>query len=225
MSASTHSKKATANNAEPKPLLNNDMYSMLNSLRAKVMSLKSAHNSNAAKMQSLGMAISSPRIPLFSSIRHLHTTSSCRNRTMWLTVLLHSKATAQSLRSGPLVSTEFSVWPSTLKRLSTIYPLLSMIDYRRKIGPSAILSMLQSHTSLPCVLESTPLELLQGSSSTQSKPAAALEIILKNSVLFVRGSLCWSKTAQALHGQKMCWFFHYATHLQYSRSLGSKPIN
>ncbi|MBW0468288.1 hypothetical protein O181_008003 [Austropuccinia psidii MF-1] len=106
---------------------------------------------------------------------------------MWPTVLLHSRATARTLRSGSLVSTGFSVWSSTRKCLSTIHPLLSMIDCQRKIGPSAIFSMLRSHTSSPCVLESTPLKQLQGTSLTQSKPTAALEIVLKNSVLFKLG--------------------------------------
>ncbi|MBW0574744.1 hypothetical protein O181_114459, partial [Austropuccinia psidii MF-1] len=60
MSASTRSKKAANDDAKPKPLSNDDMYSMLNFLRAEVMSLKSARSSNAAKMQSLWMAIYSP---------------------------------------------------------------------------------------------------------------------------------------------------------------------
>ncbi|MBW0511331.1 hypothetical protein O181_051046 [Austropuccinia psidii MF-1] len=60
MSFSTCSKKAANNNTEPKPLSNNNMYSMLNSLKSKVMSLKSARSSDAAEMQSLWMALSSP---------------------------------------------------------------------------------------------------------------------------------------------------------------------
>ncbi|MBW0527840.1 hypothetical protein O181_067555 [Austropuccinia psidii MF-1] len=65
MSGSTCSKKAAANNTEPKPLSNEEVYSLLNSLRSEVSSLKSARNSDAAKMQSLQLALSSP--PALSS--------------------------------------------------------------------------------------------------------------------------------------------------------------
>ncbi|MBW0473193.1 hypothetical protein O181_012908 [Austropuccinia psidii MF-1] len=60
MSDSTCAKKAADDDAEPKPLSNNDMYSMLNSLKNKVMKSKSARSSDAAKIQSLQMALSSP---------------------------------------------------------------------------------------------------------------------------------------------------------------------
>ncbi|MBW0486338.1 hypothetical protein O181_026053 [Austropuccinia psidii MF-1] len=56
MSVSTRSKKA----ADNKPLSNEEVYSLLNSLKSEVMSLKSAHTSDATKMQSLRMAPSSP---------------------------------------------------------------------------------------------------------------------------------------------------------------------
>ncbi|MBW0563766.1 hypothetical protein O181_103481 [Austropuccinia psidii MF-1] len=65
MSGSTCSKKAAANNTEPKPLSNKEVYYLLNSLRSEVSSLKSARNSDAAEMQSLRLALSSP--PALSS--------------------------------------------------------------------------------------------------------------------------------------------------------------
>ncbi|MBW0545559.1 hypothetical protein O181_085274 [Austropuccinia psidii MF-1] len=49
MSASTHAKKAADDDAESKPLSKDDMYSMLNSLKNEVMSLKSARSSDAAE--------------------------------------------------------------------------------------------------------------------------------------------------------------------------------
>ncbi|MBW0479627.1 hypothetical protein O181_019342 [Austropuccinia psidii MF-1] len=64
MSASTRAKKAADDDAEPKPLSNNDMYLMLNSLKNKVMTLKSARSSDAAEIQSLQMALSSPWAPI-----------------------------------------------------------------------------------------------------------------------------------------------------------------
>ncbi|MBW0499661.1 hypothetical protein O181_039376 [Austropuccinia psidii MF-1] len=76
MSASTRAKKAAYDNAEPKPLSNNNMYLMLNSLKNKVMSLKSAHSSKPAEIQSLLMALPSPWAPL---PRH---TTSAYNRFM-----------------------------------------------------------------------------------------------------------------------------------------------
>ncbi|MBW0468133.1 hypothetical protein O181_007848 [Austropuccinia psidii MF-1] len=64
MSASTRAKKAANDNAEPKPLSNNDMYLMLNSLKNEVMKLKSARSSDSAKIQLLQMALSSPCAPM-----------------------------------------------------------------------------------------------------------------------------------------------------------------
>ncbi|MBW0518751.1 hypothetical protein O181_058466 [Austropuccinia psidii MF-1] len=55
MSVSTRLKKV-----EDKPLSNEEVYSLSNSLELEVMSLKSAHTSDAAEMQSLQMALSSP---------------------------------------------------------------------------------------------------------------------------------------------------------------------
>ncbi|MBW0569740.1 hypothetical protein O181_109455 [Austropuccinia psidii MF-1] len=60
MSGSTHSKKAANDNTEPKPLLNEEVYSLLNSLCLEVLSLKSARVSDAEEMQLLLLAISSP---------------------------------------------------------------------------------------------------------------------------------------------------------------------
>ncbi|MBW0482987.1 hypothetical protein O181_022702 [Austropuccinia psidii MF-1] len=60
MSGSTHSKKAASDNTEPKPLSNKEVHSMLNSLHSEVLSLKLARVSDAAEMQSLRLALSSP---------------------------------------------------------------------------------------------------------------------------------------------------------------------
>ncbi|MBW0515271.1 hypothetical protein O181_054986 [Austropuccinia psidii MF-1] len=60
MSVSTHSKKAADNDADDKPLSNEEVYSLLNYLKSEVMSLKSARTSDSSKMQSLQMALSSP---------------------------------------------------------------------------------------------------------------------------------------------------------------------
>ncbi|MBW0498255.1 hypothetical protein O181_037970 [Austropuccinia psidii MF-1] len=62
MSGSTRSKKAANNNAKPKPLSNKEVYSMLNSLCLEVLSLKSARVSDAAEMQLLRLALSSPPV-------------------------------------------------------------------------------------------------------------------------------------------------------------------
>ncbi|MBW0500492.1 hypothetical protein O181_040207 [Austropuccinia psidii MF-1] len=53
MSVSTHSKKEADNDTDDKPLSNEEVYSLLNSLKSEVMYLKSAHTSDAAKLQSL----------------------------------------------------------------------------------------------------------------------------------------------------------------------------
>ncbi|MBW0577424.1 hypothetical protein O181_117139 [Austropuccinia psidii MF-1] len=60
MSASTCAKKAANDDAESKPLSKDDMYSMLNSLKNEVMLLKSVRSSDAAEIQSLRVALSSP---------------------------------------------------------------------------------------------------------------------------------------------------------------------
>ncbi|MBW0465819.1 hypothetical protein O181_005534 [Austropuccinia psidii MF-1] len=82
MSFSTRAKKAADDNAEPKPSSNDDMYSMLTAFKAKVMSLESACSSDAAEIQSLQMALSSPP-PAPSSWAALpHYTTSAYNRFM-----------------------------------------------------------------------------------------------------------------------------------------------
>ncbi|MBW0536793.1 hypothetical protein O181_076508, partial [Austropuccinia psidii MF-1] len=59
MSGSTRSRKAAAD-ADTKPLSHEEVYSLLNSLRSEVSSLKSARNSDAAEMQLLRLALSTP---------------------------------------------------------------------------------------------------------------------------------------------------------------------
>ncbi|MBW0540558.1 hypothetical protein O181_080273 [Austropuccinia psidii MF-1] len=62
MSGSTCSKKAANDDTEPKPLSNQEVYSMLNSLCSEVSSLKSARVSETAEMQPLHLALSSPPV-------------------------------------------------------------------------------------------------------------------------------------------------------------------
>ncbi|MBW0518647.1 hypothetical protein O181_058362 [Austropuccinia psidii MF-1] len=64
MSSSTRAKKAANNKAELKPLSNDDMYSMLTSLKNEVMTLKSAISSEDAKIKWLQMGPSSPWAPM-----------------------------------------------------------------------------------------------------------------------------------------------------------------
>ncbi|MBW0464103.1 hypothetical protein O181_003818 [Austropuccinia psidii MF-1] len=66
MSFSTHSKKAADDDADTNHLSNEEMCVLLNSLKSEVQSLKTACSSDAAKMQSLRMALSSPPPPVSS---------------------------------------------------------------------------------------------------------------------------------------------------------------
>ncbi|MBW0494048.1 hypothetical protein O181_033763 [Austropuccinia psidii MF-1] len=63
MSVSTRSKKAADDDADAKPLSNEEVYSLINSLRSEVQSLKSARSSDAAEVQSLRLQLSSPPPP------------------------------------------------------------------------------------------------------------------------------------------------------------------
>ncbi|MBW0499697.1 hypothetical protein O181_039412 [Austropuccinia psidii MF-1] len=79
MSGSTRLRKATANDADAKPLSSKEVYLLLNSLRSEVSSLKSAQNSDTAEMQLLQMAFSPCRTPRNRERSPLHMTNSCRN--------------------------------------------------------------------------------------------------------------------------------------------------
>ncbi|MBW0494722.1 hypothetical protein O181_034437 [Austropuccinia psidii MF-1] len=232
MSASTHLKKAAADDPKQKLLSNNDIYSMLNLLRAKAMSLKLAGNSNSAEMQSLCMAISSPP-PASSPYTPLQ-----RHMTFAYNQFMQEPYRATdcfaALKSDGL---SFAEWLTCLNRaLCVAFNSETSIDD----SPSSLNDCLPEenraichfiNASIPhkfalCIgINPSPLEQLQGPPLTRSKPAAALEIVLKNCVLFVRCSLCWSKTAPAPCGQTMCWFFHYTAHLQYLRNLGWEPMS
>ncbi|MBW0475827.1 hypothetical protein O181_015542 [Austropuccinia psidii MF-1] len=65
MSGSTRLRKAANNNADAKPLSNEEVYLLLNSLGSEVSYLKSARNSDAAEMQLLQVALS-PQPPALS---------------------------------------------------------------------------------------------------------------------------------------------------------------
>ncbi|MBW0527251.1 hypothetical protein O181_066966 [Austropuccinia psidii MF-1] len=82
MSGSTHSKKAAKNNTNAKPLSNEEVYLLLNSLQSEVLSLKSPQNSDAAKMHSLQMALSSPPAALPPYHQTPHTVSSAYKQFM-----------------------------------------------------------------------------------------------------------------------------------------------
>ncbi|MBW0508783.1 hypothetical protein O181_048498 [Austropuccinia psidii MF-1] len=82
MSVSTRSKKATDDDAEAKPLLNEEVCELLNSLKSEVQSLKTARKSDAAKMQSLRMALSSPPPPISSFSPAPRSTFSAYERFM-----------------------------------------------------------------------------------------------------------------------------------------------
>ncbi|MBW0484399.1 hypothetical protein O181_024114 [Austropuccinia psidii MF-1] len=64
MSGSTRLRNADDDDADAKPLLHEEVYSLLNCLRSEVSSLKSARNSDAAEMQSLCLALSPPPLAL-----------------------------------------------------------------------------------------------------------------------------------------------------------------
>ncbi|MBW0516084.1 hypothetical protein O181_055799 [Austropuccinia psidii MF-1] len=63
MLVSTLSKKAADSNSNAKPLSNKEVYSLFNLLKSEVLSLKLARSSDAAKVQSLQMQLSSPPPP------------------------------------------------------------------------------------------------------------------------------------------------------------------
>ncbi|MBW0464354.1 hypothetical protein O181_004069 [Austropuccinia psidii MF-1] len=64
MSGSTCSKKAADNNTNAKPLSSKEVFSLLDSLRSELSSLKSAGLSDAAEIQSLRLALSPPLVAL-----------------------------------------------------------------------------------------------------------------------------------------------------------------
>ncbi|MBW0581670.1 hypothetical protein O181_121385 [Austropuccinia psidii MF-1] len=64
MSGCTRLRKAAADDADAKPLSNEEVYLLLNSLLSEVSSLKSARNSDTAEIQLLRMALSPPPLAL-----------------------------------------------------------------------------------------------------------------------------------------------------------------
>ncbi|MBW0488838.1 hypothetical protein O181_028553 [Austropuccinia psidii MF-1] len=78
MSVCTHVRKAT----KAKPFSNEEVSSLLNLLKSEVLSLRSARTSDASKMQSLQMTLSSPPPPITSFQHTLHLNSSAYNRFM-----------------------------------------------------------------------------------------------------------------------------------------------
>ncbi|MBW0478108.1 hypothetical protein O181_017823 [Austropuccinia psidii MF-1] len=82
MSVSTRSRKAADDDADAKPLSNEEMCMLLNSLKSEVQSLKTARSSDAAEMNSLQMALSSPPPPTSSFHHTLRPTSLAYERFM-----------------------------------------------------------------------------------------------------------------------------------------------
>ncbi|MBW0476056.1 hypothetical protein O181_015771 [Austropuccinia psidii MF-1] len=111
MSGSTRLKEA----ADAKPLSNKEMYSLLNSLRWEVLSLKSAQNCDAAKMQSLLMALSSPPPALLPYHQNHCTDSSAYD-------LFMQEQYRVANRSSHLQSdgSNFSEWVAGLNRVLCI---------------------------------------------------------------------------------------------------------
>ncbi|MBW0464057.1 hypothetical protein O181_003772 [Austropuccinia psidii MF-1] len=73
MSSSTCAKKAAADDdAEPKPLSSEEVFSLINSLQSEVSSLKSAQNADIVEIQSLCMVISPPPVanPCYSTLAY-----------------------------------------------------------------------------------------------------------------------------------------------------------
>ncbi|MBW0478214.1 hypothetical protein O181_017929 [Austropuccinia psidii MF-1] len=83
MSGSTRSKKAadTDDDENAKPLSNEEVFSLLDSLQSELSSLKSARLSDAAKMQLLQLAISPPP-PAISPFSQSHVHSLAYDRFM-----------------------------------------------------------------------------------------------------------------------------------------------
>ncbi|MBW0461370.1 hypothetical protein O181_001085 [Austropuccinia psidii MF-1] len=115
MSVSTRLKKAADDDADDKPLSNKEVYSLLNSLKSEVMSLKSTCTSDAAEMQSLQMALSSP--PPASSPYHsaLQLNSSAYDRFMQEPYQAADRF--DRLRSD---STNYPEWVASLNRVLCI---------------------------------------------------------------------------------------------------------
>ncbi|MBW0548966.1 hypothetical protein O181_088681 [Austropuccinia psidii MF-1] len=91
MSVLTHSKKSEDNDAAAKPLSNKEVYSMLDSLKSEVLSLKSACSSDAAEIHFLRMALLSPLFPA-PSFQHIsQSITSAYDHTVLLTVSTSSK--------------------------------------------------------------------------------------------------------------------------------------
>ncbi|MBW0575901.1 hypothetical protein O181_115616 [Austropuccinia psidii MF-1] len=76
MSVSTHSKKAADDDTNAKPLSNEEVYLLLNSLKSEVLSLKSARSTDTAEVQSLCMQLLSPPPPGASLQLYPHVNTS-----------------------------------------------------------------------------------------------------------------------------------------------------
>ncbi|MBW0512411.1 hypothetical protein O181_052126 [Austropuccinia psidii MF-1] len=154
MSGSTHLKKAANGDVNAKSLSNEEVYSLLNSLSLEVSSLKSAGTSDAGKMQSLQMALSSPLPALSPPVRFpLHTHVLCRNHIERPTNPVTFTAMDQTLPNGLQASTECFALPSIPNYRSIIAPPFWKINLLRRTGQSCNSLTPQSPPTMPCALE------------------------------------------------------------------------
>ncbi|MBW0495713.1 hypothetical protein O181_035428 [Austropuccinia psidii MF-1] len=200
MSGSTRSKKALNNDAESKPLSNEEVYSLLNSLRLEVSSLKSARNCEAAEMHLLRLALSSPPSINSRIWSRLHMTDLCRSRIGLPTGPVICNRTAQIFPNGLPASTECFLLPSTcssplmtshcylkmaLLNKTELYPISSMLR-------SLCIGIILAHTTAKEFLDAIkarcypgnhfqklqvvrdPLDLLVESGAIQHKPNSTI---------------------------------------------------
>ncbi|MBW0514301.1 hypothetical protein O181_054016 [Austropuccinia psidii MF-1] len=150
MSGSTRSKKAANDNAEPKPLLNKKVYSLLNSLCLEVLSLRSERVSDTAEMQSLRLALSSPPTINNHVCPILHMTDLCRSHIGLQTGPIICNKMAQILPNGSQASTECFASLSTQRTWSMTSPPYLTIALRKKTEQYPIRSTRRFPLTLPC---------------------------------------------------------------------------
>ncbi|MBW0492026.1 hypothetical protein O181_031741 [Austropuccinia psidii MF-1] len=186
MSVSTHSKKAADNDADAKPLSNKEVYSLINSLRSKVQSLKLACSSDADEVQSLCMQLSSPPPPGGSFQPLLCISTSAYDCFMQEP---HHAADQFGKLQGD--SSNFPEWVASTVLLLTprfpsrILPLSLMDNHLRRIGKSHTSLTHQSPTILHSASVSFPHARRQRNFLTLSKGDAARAVVFTSSKLFV----------------------------------------
>ncbi|MBW0461359.1 hypothetical protein O181_001074 [Austropuccinia psidii MF-1] len=203
MSASTCAKKAANGDTEPKPLLTDDMYSMLSSLKDEAMSLKSACSSDAAEIQLLHVVLSSPW-----ALLPRHTTSAYDR------FMQEPYRTANSFAPLKSNGSNFSEWLTCLNRVLCV-ALNTEISIEN--SPSSINNQSPHENRAIChfIDASIPHEfaLCIGITPLKSMAKAFFDAIkarfcpgnhFENSGSLVTCLECWSKMDLALPDQTMC---------------------